>query len=98
MIIGYIEKGSNKIMNDNKENLQNNSSKELIDDELKNVNGRSNLSLHFFDTAEQVRFIFFVGDIVYVKETIFSRTVRCEVVGREVFTILSFIVMKMHTL
>ena len=65
--------------------LVNNTVKELSDEELKNVVGGSNLTLHFFNTAEEVRFIFSSGDIVYVKENIFSKTVCCTVVRREVF-------------
>ena len=71
-------------MEDNKK-VNINAVAELSDDDLKNVTGGSNLTLHFFDTEEEVRFIFFPGDIVYVKENIFSKTVRCEVVRREVF-------------
>ena len=71
-------------MEDNKK-VNINAVVELSDDDLKNVTGGSNLTLHFFDTEEEVRFIFFPGDIVYVKENIFSKTVRCEVVRREVF-------------
>ena len=58
---------------------------ELADENLENVTGGGNLTLHFFDTEEEVRFIFFPGDIVYVKENIFSKTVCCKVVRREVF-------------
>ena len=54
----------NKIKNDN-------TIEELSEDELSNVTGGDNLRLHFFDTKEQVIFIFFYGDIVYVKENIF---------------------------
>lgn len=49
------------------------------------VNGGGNLSVHFFDTPEEVRFIFWVNDIVYVKENIFCKTVRCVVTGRDTF-------------
>ena len=59
--------------------------KELSDDDLDDVTGGSNLTLHFFDKEEDVRYIFFVGDIVYVKENIFTKTVRCKIVGREPF-------------
>lgn len=59
--------------------------RELNDNDLGKVNGGSNLSLHFFNTKEEVRFIFYVGDEVYVKETIFSSKVRCRIVGREIF-------------
>lgn len=72
-------------MERNKTQLDNDVVKELSDDELKDVTGGDNLTLHFFDTEAQVRFIFFPGDIVYVKENIFSKTVRCEVVRSEVF-------------
>lgn len=58
--------------------------KELSDEQLNNVTG-GNLSLAFFDTAEKVRYIFFIGDIVKVKENIFSSTVICEVRGMEPF-------------
>lgn len=59
--------------------------KELSDDKLSNVSGGDNLTLHFFNTEKEVRFIFFPGDIVYVKENIFSKTVRCVVVRQEIF-------------
>lgn len=59
--------------------------KELSDENLQEVNAGSNLSMHFFDTPEQVRFIFWVNDIVYVKETFISKTVKCVVVGRDTF-------------
>ena len=72
-------------MQENNKELNINSVKELCDDELNNVNGGGTLSLHFFDTAEEVRFILFPGDTVYVKENIFSKTVKCEVVRQEVF-------------
>ena len=72
-------------MDDNKIKCDNNSVKELSDNDLKNVTGGSNLTLHHFDTEQEVRFIFFPGDIVFVKENIFSKTVRCEVIRHEVF-------------
>lgn len=57
----------------------------INDKDLENVTAGSTLTLHFFDTKNEVIFIFFPGDIVYVKENIFSKTVRCEVVRSEVF-------------
>lgn len=72
-------------MGENKTKLTDDVVKELSDDELNSVTGGSNLTLHFFDSEAEVRFIFFPGDIVFVKENIFSSTVRCEVVRREVF-------------
>ena len=63
----------------------NNSIKELSDKELKEASGGSNLTLHFFNTEAEVRYIFFPGDVVYVKENIFSKTVRCVVVRSEPF-------------
>lgn len=62
-----------------------NNREELNDSSLENINGGSNLSLHFFDTPEQVRFIFFYGDTIYVKEGILYTTKYCRVVGSEVF-------------
>ena len=67
------------------DNKAKSAAEELNDDELKDANGGGNLTLHFFDSEDEVRFILFPGDIVYVKENIFSKTVRCEVVRREVF-------------
>ena len=64
--------------------MENNNIKELNDEELEKVAG-GNLTLHFFDREEDVRFIFWVGDIVYVKETIFNKTKECIVRRREVF-------------
>lgn len=58
---------------------------ELTEDELEKVSGGSNLTLHFFNTKEEVRFIFFPGDVVLVKENIFSKTVQCVVVRSEIF-------------
>lgn len=78
MIIGYIKKELNKAM-------QESNVKKLSDDDLKKVTGGDNLSLHFFDTREEVRYIFEIGEVVYVKETIFSSTVRCVIESREVF-------------
>ena len=72
-------------MEENKTQLDNNSVEELSDKELEDVNGGSNLTLHFFDSEAEVRYIFFPGDIVYVKENIFSKTVRCEVIRHEPF-------------
>lgn len=72
-------------MKDNKTKFDDNSVKELSDDDLKDVSAGSNLTLHFFNTEAEVRFIFFPGDIVFVKENIFSKTVRCEVIRSEVF-------------
>ena len=63
----------------------NNTVKELSDDELNNVTGGSNFTLHFFDKEEDVRFIFFPGDTVYVKESFFHTTKRCVVVRYETF-------------
>ena len=60
--------------------------KELSDEQIKDVAAGDNLSLHFFTTEAEVRFIFFPGDIVYVKESIFSKTIRCEVVRSEIFS------------
>ena len=65
--------------------MKENNNRELSDKELENVTGGDNLTLHFFDSEEKVRFIFFAGDVVYVKENIFSKTVRCVVVRRETF-------------
>ena len=67
------------------ENKTNNKVEELTDEELNNVNGGSNLTLHFYDTEAEVRYIFFPGDVVYVKENIFSSKVRCVVVRYEPF-------------
>ena len=57
----------------------------LSDNDLEEATAGSNLTLHFFDTEEQVRFIFFPGDTVYVKENIFCKTVCCKVVSYEAF-------------
>lgn len=58
---------------------------ELNDNELESVTGGSNLTLHFYDSEDQVRFLFNAGDIIYVKENIFTKTVRCKIVRCEVF-------------
>lgn len=68
----------NKIEKDNTIN-------ELSDDELNNVTGGSNLTLHFFDTEAEVRYLFYPGDQVYVKENIFCKTILCTVVRHEPF-------------
>lgn len=65
--------------------MKENKTLELSDEELENVTGGDNLTLHFFDSENEVRFIFYAGDVVYVKENLFSKTVRCVVVRREVF-------------
>ena len=65
--------------------MKENNTLELSDEELENVTGGDNLTLHFFDSENEVRFIFYAGDVVYVKENLFSKTVRCVVVRREVF-------------
>lgn len=71
-------------MEENKTKVDNNEVKEISDDDLQEVTG-GNLSLHFFNTPEEVRFIFYVGDVIRVKETIFSSKTKCVVVRREVF-------------
>lgn len=72
-------------MKENKKELDNNTVKNLSDEELEDVDGGGNFTLHFFDTEEEVRFIFFPGDKVYVKENIFCSTVCCVVERYEVF-------------
>ena len=72
-------------MEENKTKNDNKAFEELSDDELNNVTGGGNLTLHFFDKEEDVRFIFFPGDVLYVKENFFSKTVRCVVIRSEVF-------------
>lgn len=72
-------------MDKNRSQINNNAVQELSDEEITKVNGGGNLTLHFFDTEKEVRFLFSPGDVVYVKENIFSKTVRCVVVRREVF-------------
>ena len=69
-------------MEENKKELE---VKELADKDLDKVNGGGNLSLAFFKSAEKVRYICFVGDMIYVKENFFSKTVLCEVIRREPF-------------
>lgn len=59
--------------------------KKLNEKELNSVSGGSNLSMAFFDRPEDVVFILNYGDIVYVKKSIFHKTVRCKVLGRKVF-------------
>ena len=72
-------------MKEDKTKYENNVFEEITEDDLNNVTGGSNLSLHFFDTEAEVKFILFPGDIVYVKESIFSKKVRCEVIRCEKF-------------
>ena len=72
-------------MEENKIISKDNTVEKVSDDDLEDVSSGSNLTLHFFDTEEQVRFIFFPGDVVYVKENIFCKTVRCVVVRYEAF-------------
>ena len=72
-------------MEANKIESNNKTTNELFDDELEEVAGGSNLTLHFFTTEAEVRFIFSPGDTIYVKENIFCKTIKCEVVRREVF-------------
>lgn len=67
------------------ENKTKNKMNELSDADLENVIGGGNLKLHFFDTEEEVRYILVPGQIIYVKENFFTKTVRCEVVRREPF-------------
>ena len=62
-----------------------NNIKEIKDEDLENVTGGKNLSLHFFDTEADVKFIFNINDIVYVKKYFFSKTVKCKVKGRKAF-------------
>ena len=69
----------------NKSPIDHGTVEELSDAELNNVTGGSNLSLHFFDTEDEVYFIFFPGDKLYVKDSIFSSTVCCKVVSTEAF-------------
>lgn len=59
--------------------------KKLSENELEKVNAGSNLSMHFFNTPEEVRFIFWVNDIIYVKQNFLSKTTECVVIDRKVF-------------
>lgn len=72
-------------MEDNNTKNIDNTVKELSDDELKNVTGGKNFSLHFFDTEKEVYFMFFPGEYIYVKQSIFSSKIRCRVLYSEVF-------------
>lgn len=51
----------------------------LSDSQLSKILGGSNLTLHFYNTREQVRFIFHPGDLIYIKEHWYSSTRHCRV-------------------
>ena len=66
-------------MEENKTKLVDNNIEKLSDEKLEKVSGGGNLTLHFFDKEEDVIFIFSRFDVVYIKENIFSSSLRCVV-------------------
>ncbi len=66
-------------MEENKIKTDNNAAEELSDDELKEVTAGDNFELHFFDTEDEVYFIFPIGSTVIVKEHFFSSKITCTV-------------------
>lgn len=64
---------------------ENNKNKELNDEELNEVTGGSTLSPHYFNKQEDVKYIFDIGDKVYVKKSFFSSSVYCWVTWCEPF-------------
>lgn len=61
-----------------------NNVKELNDNELEKVTG-GNFSLHFFDSADEVFFIFPIGAEINVKINFLSKTVKCRVLEHIIF-------------
>lgn len=66
-------------MEENKTEIINDTAEELSDEELEKVTAGKNFNLHFFDTEDEVYFIFPIGSTVIVKEHFFSSKITCTV-------------------